>query len=158
MPSSYVIFGLLVFVAVGYGVFFGRGGVAGRYRRLFACPPGESIAHLWFGAHHWKVNAGVQVAAAMVGVRFGGKPLVVALSDTQRLLLKDHETRGQVYAFGPMNRPAIEDIGDAGSTFSGERGIEPGRLLRLTPPGGVPFEIGTTASAAAALLAWSQVR
>ncbi|MBL8685400.1 MAG: hypothetical protein JNK05_39850 [Myxococcales bacterium] len=149
-----VLVGLMMFG--GYAYFFARGGAKGQYQRMFGMPPGESVAHLWFGGWHVNVSAGAHVAAAMVGMTVGGKQIIVGLSDQGRLYIKNHEMGGDVYIFGPTPRPMVEDIGDAGTTFSGERGMEPGRLVRITDPQRGVVEIATTLSAAQTLAAWSR--
>lgn len=170
---------LLIVVPLGlcYGFYAYRriqvrkaGGVDAHSRaqlaRLFRLPPGEHVTAAWSAVTVPKLSAGdraleaVGVATALavgVGVQVVGRPLAIAFTSQNRLLVLDRESEA-VYPFGPWQRPAFSETGKQGSkrTSQTKFGWHAGAIVRLDGLAQEPMEIDIIAEAVPMLVGWSR--
>jgi hypothetical protein len=163
-------------VVVAYGWFIYRavqvkraGGLAAHSRaqldRLFQMPPDARVTAAWEAVTVPKKNKGQKTVEAAsiafaavggVGVEFVGRPLAVACTTANQVLLRDRESR-DVFAYGPSPRPSFVDTGKKGTKRIKQMrwGWENGAVLRIESPDEEPIEIDIPASAVPILIGWS---
>jgi hypothetical protein len=164
-------------VALAYGWYIYRavqvkraGGLAAHSRahldRLFQMPPGTRVTAAWEAVTIPNKSSGqktieaasvVFAAVGGVGVEFVGRPLAVACTTGNQVLLRDKES-GDIWAYGPDSRPRLVDTGKKGTKRIRQMrwGWENGAVLRIESPGEEPLELDIPASAVAVLAGWSR--
>lgn len=164
-------------IALAYGWFIYRGvqveragGLAAHSRghldRLFRMPPGARVTAAWEAVTVPKKSGGQKTieaasmafaAAGGVGVVFVGRPLAVACTTENQVLVRDRES-GDIWAYGPNQRPRFVDTGKRGKKRVKQMrwGWEKGAILRIDGAGDEPLEIDIPASAAPILAGWSR--
>ncbi|HEU0175970.1 MAG TPA: hypothetical protein VFV58_17030 [Blastocatellia bacterium] len=168
-----IVFGLVI----GYGYFFYRRAQAqkaggeeayarAKLKKFFQLPEDENVVAAWVGVTIPKLSKGQKVAevasgifAAIggVGVQYVGRPLGIACTTGNRVLILDKEDKF-VRAFGPTPRPRFVDTGEKGSKRPSHTrfGWDAGAILRLEIPGEESLEIDTRAAAVPVLVGWSR--
>jgi hypothetical protein len=133
-------------------------------RRLGLSGTGEHVTAAWTAVtvpeetvtrSAIEVASGVVAGMGGVGVKFVGRPLLIACTTEDRLIYLDREseqqsalTRGSVH---------ITDTGRQGSQWTEEHtfGFVAGQVLRFDFPRARPLEVDIIATAAPTLVAWS---
>jgi hypothetical protein len=168
-----IVFGF----ALAYGIYFYRrtqaqkaGGDAAysraRLNKLFQLPEGESVAAAWDAVTVPKLSKGqkaaeavsaVTAAVGLVGVKYVGRPLWVACTTQNRVLLFDQEDK-VVQVYDPRRRPRFIDTGKEGTkrTSPTQWGWVAGAIVSLEIPGVEPLEIDIRAEAVPVLVGWSR--
>ena len=168
---------IVLLMAAGYVYFFYRriqvqkgGGFNAHWRaeanKLFRLSGGEQITAAWSAVTVPKLTTAekaAEVAGAVaavvvgVGVRVTGRPLGIASTTANRILVLDKEAN-TIQAFGPANRPNISDAGKKGTRRSSQTrmGYENGAVVRLEVTGEEAIEIDIAASAVPILVGWSR--
>jgi hypothetical protein len=163
--------------AIGYGMYFQRraqiakaGGLTAHSRayldKLFELPADERVTAAWSAVTVPKLSTGqkaVEVASAVAGaigiagVKFVGRPLALAFTSKDRLMVLDREDGG-VRAFGPGARPVFSDTGKKGTKRTSETkfGWHDGAIVSLAGLAADPMEIDVLASAVPLLVGWSR--
>jgi hypothetical protein len=169
----FVVFGLVA----GYGYWFYRrsqvkkaGGEEAysreRLSELFQLPFGERVTAAWVGVTVPKLSKGqkaveavsiVTAAVGIGGVQYVGRPLGIACTTENRVLLLDKEDK-VVRALGPSHRSRFVDTGEKGSKRPSHTrfGWVAGAIVSLEIPGEEPLEIDTLAEAVPVLVGWSR--
>jgi hypothetical protein len=164
-------------IVLGYGYFFYRrsqvkkaGGedayARARLNELFQLTGAESVTAVWGAVTIPKTTRGQKVAevasaafAAVggVGVRYVGRPLALACTTENRVLILDREDN-VVQAYGPGRRPRFGDAGKKGSKRASQTqfGWVDGAIVSLEFPGAEPIEIDILAAAVPVLVGWSR--
>jgi hypothetical protein len=164
-------------MAAGYAYFFYRrsqvqkaGGFNAHWRaevnKLFRLSGDEQITAAWPAVTVPKLGTGEKVAEAVgavsavvvgVGVRMVGRPLGIACTTADRVLVFDREA-DTIQAFGPQNRPRFSDAGKKGTKRPSQTrmGFDDGAILMLEVTEQEPIEIDIVASAVPTLVGWSQ--
>jgi hypothetical protein len=168
-----IVFGF----ALAYGIYFYRrtqaqkaGGDAAysraRLNKLFQLPESESVAAAWDAVTVPKLSKGqkaaeavsaVTAAVGLVGVRYVGRPLWVACTTQNRVLIFDQEDK-VVQVYDPRRRPRFIDTGKEGTkrTSPTQWGWIAGAIVSLEIPGVEPLEIDIRAEAVPVLVGWSR--
>ena len=168
-----IVFGLVI----GYGYYFYRRSLsqkAGgdeayarvRLNKLFQLPEGESVAAAWDAITVPKLSkkqkavetiSAVTAAVGVGGIVYVGRPLWVACTTQNRVLIFDKEAE-DVQAYDPRRRPRIVDTGKEGTkrTNPNRYGWDAGGVVSLEIPGEEPLEIDIHAAAVQVLVGWSQ--
>ena len=90
-----------------------------------------------------------------VGIEYVGRPLGVACTTANRVVLLDKED-GIVFAYGPSHRPRFIEIGKKHMRLKHKRfGWERAAIVRLENPGEDPIDIDISADAVPVLIRWS---
>jgi hypothetical protein len=164
-------------IAVAYGWWIYRavqvkraGGLAAHSRahldRLFQMPSGMRVTAAWEAVtipKKSKTQKTVEVASMVfaavggAGVEFVGRPLAVACTTANQVLLRDKES-GDIWAYGPNPRPRFVDTGQKGTKRIKQMrwGWDSGAILRIESPGEEPLEIDIPAPAVPVLTGWSR--
>jgi hypothetical protein len=164
-------------IAVGYGWWIYRsvqvkraGGLEAHSRanldRLFQMPPGMRVTAAWEAVtipKKSKTQKTVEVASMVfaavggAGVEFVGRPLAVACTTANQVLLRDKES-GDIWAYGPNPRPRFVDTGQKGTKRIKQMrwGWDSGAILRIESQGEEPLEIDIPATAVPVLVGWSR--
>jgi hypothetical protein len=168
-----IVFGLVI----GYGYYFYRrsqsqkaGGdealSRARLKKLFQLPDGEGVAAAWDAITVPKLSKGqktvetisaVTAAVRVGGIVYVGRPLWVACTTQNRVLIFDKEADvGQAY--DPRGRPRFVDTGKEGTkrTNPNRYGWDAGAIVSLEIPGEKPLEIDIHAAAVPVLVGWLQ--
>jgi hypothetical protein len=167
----------LLGLGLGYAYFFYRRGqiknaggaeayARARLDRLFQLTEGERVTAAWAAVTIPKKSTGEKalevagVAAAMVagvGVRIVGRPLGVACTTENRVLIIDKKDE-VVRAYGPIHRPRFVDTGKKGTKRPSQTrfGWDEGAIVSLELPGVDPIEIDILAAAVPVLAGWSR--
>ena len=168
---------IVLLMAAGYAYFFYRriqvqkgGGFNAHWRaeanKLFRLSGDEQITAAWSAVTVPKLSTAEKaaevacvVAAVVVGVgiRVTGRPLGIACTTANRVLLLDKEAN-TIQAFGPSNRPTFSDAGKKGTRRPSQTrmGYENGAILRLEVTAEETIEIDIAASAVPMLVGWSR--
>ena len=168
-----IVFGLVI----GYGYYFYHrsqtqkaGGdealSRARLKKLFQLPEGESVAAAWDAITVPKLSKGqktveaisaVTAAVGVGGVKYVGRPLWVACTTQNRVILYDIEDE-VVQAYDPRLQPRFAETGKAGTkrTNPNRFGWDAGAIVSLEIPGEEPLEIDIHAAAVQVLVGWSQ--
>jgi hypothetical protein len=168
-----IVFGLVI----GYGYYFYHrsqtqkaGGdealSRARLKKLFQLPEGESVAAAWDAITVPKLSKGqktvevisaVTAAVGVGGIRYVGRPLWVACTTQNRVLIFDKEAE-DVQAYDPTRRPRFVETGKEGTkrTNPNRFGWDAGAIVSLEIPGEEPLEIDIHAAAVQVLVGWSQ--
>ena len=105
-----------------------------------------------------KVAEAVGAAASVVGVGFEyvGRPLGVACTTKNRVLILDRED-GVIRAYGPDQRPRFSATGKKGTQRPSQTrvGFDAGAIIELELPGKDTMEIDIPEQAVSALTSWS---
>src|SRR5262245_38864076 len=175
---SYYSYFMIVFArVVGYGYYFYRrsqtqkaGGdealSRARLKKLFQLPEGESVAAAWDAITVLKLSKGqktveaisaVTAAVGVGGIKYVGRPLWVACTTQNRVLIFDKEAE-VVQAYDPRRRPRFVDTGKEGTkrTNPNRYSWDAGGIVSLEIPGEEPLEIDIHAAALPVLIGWSQ--
>jgi hypothetical protein len=169
----FVVFGLVV----GYGYWFYRrsqvkkaGGEDAysreRLNEIFQLPVGERVTAAWVGVTVPKLNKGqkaveavslVTAAVGIGGIHYVGRPLGIACTTENRVLLLDKKDK-VVRALGQSHRPRFVDTGEKGSKRPSHTrfGWVAGAIVSLEIPGEEPLKIDTLAEAVPVLIGWSR--
>jgi hypothetical protein len=146
----------------------GAGGVESYSRmqlsRLFQLAEPERVAAAWSAmtapekSKRQKVTEVVSGAFAVVGgvgIEYVGRPLGVACTTANRVVLLDKED-GVVFAYGPSQRPRFIETGKKHRRLKHKRfGWEKAAIVRLENPGEDPIDIDIPADAVPVLVRWS---
>jgi hypothetical protein len=136
-----------------------------RLNKLFRLPEGESVTAAWDAITVPKLSKGqktaeavsaVTAAVGLVGIQYVGRPLWVACTTQNRVLIFDKEDKvGQAY--DPRRRPRFVDTGKEGTkrTSPTKWGWVAGAIVSLEIPGNEPLEIDIRADAVQVLVGWS---
>jgi hypothetical protein len=168
-----IVFGLVI----GYGYYFYRrsqtqkaGGdeayARARLKKLFQLPNGESVAAAWDAITAPKLSKGqktveaisaVTAAVGVGGIKYVGRPLWVACTTQNRVILFDQKDE-VVQAYDPRRRPRFVETGKEGTkrTNPNRFGWDAGAIVSLEIPGEEPLEIDIHAAAVQVLVGWSQ--
>jgi hypothetical protein len=167
---------LLLVVALGWVAFFvwrsrmgGGAGLAGYARaqlnQRFGLSADEQVSAAFSADSVPQLSTGQKVADAVgavasvagLGFTYVGRPLGVACTTKNRVLVLDRED-GSLLAFGPSERPRISDTGKPGKARPSQVrvGFDKGAILKLEATGQPPLEIDLPAEALQLLVAWSQ--
>jgi hypothetical protein len=164
-------------LVLGYAYFFYRRSQAqkdggdeaharARLNKLFQLPAGESVTAAWDAITVPKLSKGqktaeavsaVTAAVGLVGIQYVGRPLWVACTTQNRVLIFDKEDKvGQAY--DPRRRPRFVDTGKEGTkrTSPTQWGWVDGAIVSLEIPGEEPLEIDIRADAVHVLVGWSR--
>jgi hypothetical protein len=166
---------IFLLMGVGYAYFFYRrslvmktGGVEAHARRqldeLFHLAGDEHVTAAWEATTVPKKGVGEKAAEVVgavtaglfgVGVQVVGRPLTLACTSQNRVLVIDKEN-GEVTGFRPDNRPRFSDTGRKGTkrTMPTQYGWEEGTIVSLEANGSA-LEIDLAKSAASILTGWS---
>ena len=165
----------VVIVALGWVAFFvwrskmgGSAGLAAHARTQlndrFGLVGGEQVSAAWNADTIPKLSAGEKVADAVgavasvagLGFTYVGRPLGIACTTHNRLLILDREA-GTIEAFGPERRPRLADTGKKGKDRPSQSrmGFDKGGVVLLEAPEREAVEIDLPAEAVAVLVAWS---
>jgi len=168
-----IVFGLVI----GYGYYFYRRSqvqkVGGdeeysrvRLNKLFQLPEGESVVAAWDAITVPKLSKGqktmeaisvVTAAVGVGGIQYVGRPLWVACTTRNRVLLFDKEDE-IIQAYDPRLRPRFVETGKEGTKRTNPRrfGWDAGAIVSLEIPGKEPLEIDIHAEAVPVLVGWSR--
>ena len=168
---------IFLLMAAGYVYFFYRriqvqkgGGFNAHWRaeanKLFRLSGDEQITAAWSAVTVPNLSAAEKaaevagaVAAVVVGVsvRVTGRPLGIACTTANRILVLDKEA-STIQAFGPTNRPRFSDAGKKGTRRPSQTrmGYENGAIVKLEVAAEEPIEIDILASAVPRLVGWSR--
>jgi hypothetical protein len=175
---SYYSYFMIVFaLVVGYGYYFYRrsqtqkaGGdealSRARLKKLFQLPEGESVAAAWDAITVPKLSKGqktvevisaVTAAVGVGGIRYVGRPLWVACTTQNRVIIFDKEDE-VVQAYDPRRRPRFVETGKEGTkrTNPNRFGWDAGAIVSLDIPVEEPLEIDIHAAAVQVLVGWSR--
>ena len=166
---------ICLLMGLGYAYFFYRrslvmktGGVEAHARRqldeLFRLAGDEHVTAAWEATTVPKKNAGEKAAEVVgavaaglfgVGVQVVGRPLTVACTTGNRVLVIDKQDR-EITGFSPEDRPRFSDTGRKGTkrTMPTEYGWEEGTIVSLEAHGSA-LDIDVAKSAASMLAGWS---
>jgi hypothetical protein len=167
-----IVFGLVI----GYGYYFYRRSLAqkadgdealsrARLKKLFQLPEGEGVAAAWDAITAPKLSKGQKAAEAISavtaavgvgGIVYVGRPLWVACTTQNRVLIFDKEAE-VVQAHDPRRRPRFVDTGKEGTkrTNPNRYGWDAGGIVSLEIPGEEPLEIDIHAAGVPVLVGWS---
>ena len=166
---------LLLIMALGWVAFFvwrsRMGGSAGlqayargHLNQRFQLTGDEQVTAAWNADTVPKLSAAEKVADAVgavasvagVGFTYVGRPLGIACTTRNRVLILDREDGG-LRAFGPGSRPSFSDTGKPGKSRPSQAkvGFDKGAIAHLEEPGQEPLEIDLPAEALTALMGWS---
>src|SRR5262245_14777781 len=137
-----------------------------RLNRLFQLIGPESVTAVWGAITIPKTSKGekaIEAASAVfaavggVGVKYVGKPLVIACTTENRVLILDKEDEF-VQAYGPNRRPIFVETGKKGTkrTSMTQWGWVDGAIVNFEVPGQEPIEIDILATAVPVLANWSR--
>ncbi len=168
-----IVFGLVI----GYGYYFYRRSQAqkaggdealsrARLKKLFQLPEVESVAAAWDAITVPKLSKGqktveaisaVTAAVGYGGIKYVGRPLWVACTTQNRVLIFDIEDE-VVQAYDPRRRPRFVETGKEGTkrTNPNRFGWDAGAIVSLEIPGEEPLEIDIHAAAVQVLVGWSR--
>jgi len=168
---------IALLMAAGYAYFFYRrsqvqkgGGFNAHWRaeanKLFRLSGGEQITAAWSAVTVPKLSTGEKAAEVVgavaavvvgVGVRVTGRPLGIACTTANRVLLLDKEAE-TIQPFGPENRPRFSNAGKKGTRRPSQTrmGFENGAIMKLEIGPDEPIEIDIVASAVPTLVGWSR--
>jgi hypothetical protein len=175
--NSYSYVMIVLGLVVGYGYYFYRrsqvqkaGGdeahSRARLKKLFQLPEGESVAAAWDAVTIPKLNKGQKAAEAVSvvtaavgigGIQYVGRPLWVACTTHNRVIIFDKEDN-VVQAYDPSRRPRFVDTGKEGTkrTSPTQWGWVAGAIVSIETPGEEPLEIDIRAEAVQVLVGWSR--
>jgi len=167
-----IVFGLVI----GYGYYFYRRSQAqkaggdealsrARLKKLFQLTEGERVAAAWDAITVPKLSKGqktvetisaVTAAVGVGGIVYVGRPLWVACTTQNRILIFDKEAE-VVQAYDPRRRPRFVNTGKEGTkrTNPNRYGWDAGGIVSLEIPGEEPLEIDIHAAAVQVLVGWS---
>ena len=162
---------------IGYGYYFYRrsqtqkaGGDKAyariRLNKLFQLPEGECVAAAWDAITASKLSktqktveaiSAVTAAVGVGGIVYVGRPLWVACTTRNRVLIFDKEAE-VVQAYDPRRRPRFVDTGKEGTkrTNPNRYGWDAGAIVSLEIPGEKLLEIDIHAGAVPVLVGWSR--
>ena len=168
-----IVFGLVI----GYGYYFYRRSQAqkaggdealsrARLKKLFQLPEVESVAAAWDAITVPKLSKGqktveaisaVTAAVGYGGIKYVGRPLWVACTTQNRVLIFDIEDE-VAQAYDPRRRPRFVETGKEGTkrTNPNRFGWDAGAIVSLEIPGEEPLEIDIHAAAVQVLVGWSR--
>lgn len=167
-----IVFGLMI----GYGYYFYRRSLTqkaggdealsrARLKKLFQLPEGEGVAAAWDAITVPKLSKGqktveaisaVTAAVGVGGIAYVGRPLWIACTTQNRVLVFDKEAE-VVRAYDPRRRPHFVDTGKEGTKRTNPKryGWDAGAILSLVIRGEEPLEIDIHAAAVRVLVGWS---
>jgi len=167
---------VLVVMVVGWGAFFvwrsrvqKSGGFAALARahlnQRFGLSGDEQVSAAWNATTVPKLSTGEKVARAVgaaasvvgLGFEYVGRPLGVACTTKNRVLILDRED-GVIRAYGPEQRPRFAATGKKGTQRASQTqvGFDAGAIMMLELPGIDALEIDLPEQAVSVLVGWSK--